>query len=46
MTNPDHIKKRITIHERRLQVLEEQKAAMGVLTPPHIITEIEDIKQK
>ncbi len=45
MTNPDHIKKRITIHERRLQVLEEQKAAMGVLTPPYIIIEIEDIKQ-
>ena len=38
--------KLINIHQRRLQVLQEQKAAMGILTPPHIITEIEDIQQQ
>ncbi len=36
----------INIHQRRLQVLQEQKAAMGIFTPPHIITEIEDIQQQ
>ncbi|MEM9272153.1 MAG: toll/interleukin-1 receptor domain-containing protein [Cyanobacteria bacterium P01_F01_bin.143] len=38
--------KLINIHQRRLQILQEQKAAMGILTPPHIITEIEDIQQQ
>ena len=45
MTN-NHIEKLISIHQRRLQVLQQQKAAMGLLTPPHIITEIEDIQQQ
>jgi len=30
--------------QRRLRVLERQNAQMGLQTPPHIITEIEDIK--
>lgn len=45
MTN-NPTEKLINIHQRRLQVLQEQKAAMGNLTPPHIITEIEDIQQQ
>jgi soluble cytochrome b562 len=45
MTNKS-TEKLIDIHQRRLQVLQEQKAAMGILTPPHIITEIEDIQQQ
>ena len=45
MTNNPN-KKLINIHQRRLQVLQEQQAAMGIVTPPHIITEIEDIQQK
>ncbi len=45
MTN-NHTEKLIDIHQRRLQVLQEQQAAMGILTPPHIITEIEDIQQQ
>ena len=46
MPNPQHIQKLVKTHERRLQVLEQQQAAMGVMTPPHIVTEIEDIKQE
>jgi len=33
-------------NRRRLQVLEKQAAIMGIHTPPHIITEIEDIQSK
>lgn len=36
----------ITHHRRRLQVLEKQAAIMGLHTPPHITTEIEDIREK
>lgn len=45
MTN-NPTEKLINIHQRRLQVLQEQKAVMGFSTPPHIITEIEDIQQQ
>lgn len=31
-------------HQRRLRVLEQQAAQFGAHTPPHIITEIEDIQ--
>lgn len=31
-------------YERRLQVLEEKAATLGISTPPEIITEIEDIR--
>lgn len=34
----------IARHERRLQKLKEQQATLGVSTPPHILTEIEDIE--
>ena len=33
-------------HYRRLQVLEQQQAAMGNLTPAHIVTEIDRIKEE
>ncbi len=45
MTN-NHIEKLIGIHQRRLQLLQQQKAGMGISTPPHIIMEIEDIQQQ
>jgi len=31
-------------HDRRLQKLKEQHASLGLHTPPHILTEIEDIE--
>jgi uncharacterized protein YjbI with pentapeptide repeats len=31
---------------RRLRILEDQQARMGVLTPPHIIMEIEDLRKE
>ena len=41
-----HFKKIREIHVRRLQVLELQAAQFGINTPPHIVLEIEDIKEK
>jgi len=41
-----HIQELLKILQGRLRVLERQAAAHGYLTPPHIITEIEDISQK
>jgi len=32
--------------KRRLQKLRETQAKMGVSTPPHILTEIEDIEEE
>jgi len=32
-------------HQRRLQVLELQAAAFGLTAPPHVLIEIEDLKQ-
>jgi internalin A len=43
MPNLSHLNKIIRIHERRLEVLEQQRATMGIQTPPHILLEIEDI---
>ena len=43
-TNPDHIRRLIDINTRRLRVLEEQAKRFGYNTPPHIQTEIEDIR--
>jgi hypothetical protein len=40
------IDKQIVEHQRRLRKREEQQAQMGINTPPEILTEIEDIKQK
>jgi hypothetical protein len=33
-------------HQRRLNVLERQAAQFGLHAPPHIVTEIEDIRAK
>ena len=38
-----HLERLLSVHRRRLQVLELQAARFGLLTPPHISTEIEDI---
>jgi len=43
MPNLDHLHKMIRINERRLEILEQQKATMRTQTPPHILIEIEDI---
>jgi uncharacterized protein YjbI with pentapeptide repeats len=32
--------------KRRLRILEDQQARMGVLTPPHVIMEIEDLRRE
>lgn len=40
-----HLKELRQQHKRRLQVLEIQAAAYGLSTPPHILIEIEDIKE-
>jgi repressor LexA len=46
MSHKDDIKKLITIHERRLQILKEQHALSGISTDPHIILEIEKIEKE
>jgi len=43
-TNPDHLRRLIDINTRRLRVLEEQSKRFGYSVPPHIETEIEDIR--
>ena len=43
-TNPDHLRRLIDINTRRLRVLEEQAGRFGYNTPPHIQTEIEDVR--
>jgi hypothetical protein len=35
-----------TSKQRHLKILEDQQARMGVLTPPHIIMEIEDLRHE
>jgi len=42
MARKDNLQKLITEHQRKLQKLQEQKARLGIHTPPHILTEIED----
>jgi len=44
MSRKDDIKKLIANCERRLQKRKEQQALFGLDTPPHILTEIEDIE--
>jgi hypothetical protein len=46
MTDTEHIQRLIHSNQRRLSVLQEQKARMGYSTPPHITLEIEDIEQE
>lgn len=40
-----HAEKLRFAHQRRLQILEMQAAQFGYLVPPHILTEIEDIRR-
>lgn len=40
------IEKIIHQHRRRLQILKERKAQLGVNTPPEVLTEIEDIESQ
>lgn len=40
----DHIQSLIVNHARHLQKLKEQQASFGLNTPPHILTQIEDIE--
>ncbi len=44
MSHRDDLKRQIETHRRRLQKLREQKALLGIDTPPHILIEIEDIE--
>jgi len=46
MSSQTHLEKLIHTHGRRLEVLEEQQAKMGVLTPPYIVTEIAEAKEE
>ena len=39
-----HLKNLRTIHQRNLQILEKQAAQYGLNTPPHIQTQIEDLR--
>lgn len=43
-TNPDHLRRLIDVNTRRLRVLEEQSKRFGYSVPPHVETEIEDIR--
>ena len=44
--NNQHLGELRQKHQRRLQILELQAANYGLSTPPHIVMEIEDIKEK
>ncbi|MBE7556062.1 MAG: tetratricopeptide repeat protein [Anaerolineales bacterium] len=46
MLHQDDIRKLITNHNRRLQILKEQQALQGISTDPEILLEIEDIGAK
>lgn len=46
MLRTDAVKRLIAEHNRHLQKLKEQQAKLGLHTPPHILTEIEDIEGK
>jgi DNA-binding NarL/FixJ family response regulator len=43
--DPVALKGLLKTHYRRLAVLEKQQAKLGLHTPPHIIIEVEDIKE-
>jgi hypothetical protein len=40
-----HLEELRQAHQKRLQVLEQQAAHFGLSAPPHVLIEIEDIKQ-
>ena len=42
MSHKDDIENLLVEHRRHLQKLREQQAKLGLHTPPHILTEIED----
>ena len=46
MSRKQDIENLMTRYNRRLQKLKEQEASFGLYTPPHILTEIEDIEGK
>lgn len=46
MSKEPDINKLIRSYKRRLQKLREEQATFGVSTPPHVLTEIEDIEEK
>ena len=47
MTNQiQHLTELLSIHRKRLHILELQAASFGISMPPHIAIEIEDIKEK
>ena len=46
MSDQADMQKLINEYLRRLQKLKEQEAKFGASTPPHILTEIEDIEEK
>jgi len=43
-TSPDHLRRLIKLHSRRLQVLKEQAARTGYHARPEVVTEIEEIE--
>ncbi len=46
MSRKDDIKRLISNHKRRLNVLKKQHTALGIHAPPHIIIEIQDIEKQ
>jgi hypothetical protein len=44
MLRKDNLKRLIIKNQSRLQILQEQEATYGLNTPPHILTEIEEIQ--
>ena len=42
----EHLETLRRTHQRRLQVLERQAAALGVSAPPHLTIDIEDTRAK
>ncbi len=42
MSAIENIRRQISIQQRRLQILKEQRAKLGIYTPPNIIIDIED----
>lgn len=46
MSNREHLEKLIHTHRRRLEVLENQQATMGIHTPAYIVTEIATAREE
>jgi len=41
-----HLNELLKKHKKRLYILESQAASFGISTPPHILMEIDDIREK